>query len=290
MFAAGRTIILTTISRTIAMIALLVIAGVSLASAQGRPVTEEFRLHEHYTSKFLSKDRDIIVWLPPGYQKETTKHYPVLYMHDGLSVFANWRLDETAAALIANNEIEPLIIVCVANGGSAEDRYDEYTPTRDPGYTKSGNANNYGRMLVEELKPFIDSKYRTLTDAANTGLGGASLGGLVSLYLGLKYPETFTRLAVLSPSIWWDERMILRQVKGLTSKPPLRIWLDVGTDEEKGRTDVTKLLRDALKAKGWVLDSDLTYFEAKGAKHEEAAFARRGGLFLKFLFPKQKSA
>lgn len=269
--------------------ALLVCAGVSLASAQGRPVTEEFRLHEHYTSKFLSKDRDIIVWLPPGYQKETTKHYPVLYMHDGLAVFADWRLDETAAALISSNEIEPLIIVCVGNGGSVEDRYDEYTPSRDPGYTKSGNANNYGRMLVEELKPFIDSKYRTLTDASNTGLGGASLGGLVTLYLGLKYPATFGRLAVLSPSIWWDGRMILREVKSLTSKPPLRIWLDVGTDEERGRTDVTKLLRDALKSKGWVLDSDLIYFEAKGAKHEEAAFARRGGLFLKFLFPKQAS-
>jgi predicted alpha/beta superfamily hydrolase len=144
-------------------------------------------------------------------------------------------------------------------------------------------------MLVEELKPFIDSKYRTLTDASNTGLGGASLGGLVTLYLGLKYPATFSRLAVLSPSIWWDGGMILRQVKSLTAKPRLRIWLDVGTDEERGRTDVTRLLRDALKAKGWVLDSDLIYFEAKGAKHDEAAFARRGALFLKFLFPKQAS-
>lgn len=281
---------LHTISQTVATfvtVALLVCAGVVPTHAQGRPITEEFRLHENFHSKFLPKDRDIIVWLPPGYKSETTKRYPVLYMHDGLSVFANWRFDETALALISNQQIEPLIIVCVANGGTGEDRYDEYTPTRDPNYTKSGNADKYGRMLAEELKPFIDSEYRTLTDASNTGLGGASLGGLVTLYLGLKYPATFSRLAVLSPSIWWDRGMILREVKSLKSKPSSRIWLDVGTDEEQGRTNLTRLLRDALKAKGWVLDSDLFYFEAKGAKHEEEAFARRGGLFLKFLFPKQ---
>lgn len=271
------------------MVALLICACVVSTYAQGRPVTEEFRLHENFHSKFVPKDRDIIVWLPPGYKTETTRRYPVLYMHDGLSVFANWRLDETATALISNQQVEPFILVCVANGGAVEDRYDEYTPTRDAAYTKSGNADKYGRMLVEELKPFIDSQYRTLVDASNTGLAGASLGGLVTLYLGLKYPATFSRLAVLSPSIWWDKGMILREVKALKSKPSSRIWLDVGTEEEQGRTSVTRLLRDALKAKGWVLDSDLIYFEAKGARHEEEAFARRGGLFLKFLFPKRAS-
>ena len=272
---------------TLVTVALLICAGVVPSYAQGRPVTEEFRLHENFHSKFVPKDRDIIVWLPPGYKSETTKRYPVLYMHDGLSVFANWRLDETALALISSQQIEPFILVCVANGGTGEDRYDDYTPTRDAAYTKSGNADKYGRMLVEELKPFIDSQYRTLTDAANTGLGGASLGGLVSLYLGLKYPATFGRLAVLSPSIWWDKGMILHEVKAFKSKPSSRIWLDVGTEEERGRTDVTRLLRDALVAKGWVLDSDLFYFEAKGAHHDEEAFARRGGLFLKYLFPKR---
>ena len=261
-------------------------AGLS-THAQSRTLTEDFRLHKNFHSKFLPKDRDVIVWLPSGYQSETKKRYPVLFMHDGSSVFVNWRLDETALALITNNQIEPLIIVFVDNGGTVEDRFDEYTPTRDAGHKKGGNADKYGRMLVEELKPFIDSEYRTLTDAANTGLGGASLGGLVTLYLGLKYPATFGRLAVLSPSVWWDKGMILREVKNLASKPALRIWLDVGTEEEQGRTSPTRLLRDALKAKGWTLDSDLIYFEAKGAKHDEEAFARRGGPFLKFLFPRQ---
>lgn len=122
-------------------------------------------------------------------------------MQDGNTVFGLWRLDETALALISNKQIEPLIIVCVGNGGTVEDRFDEYTPTRDVRFAKGGKADQYGRMLVEELKPFIDAEYRTLTDASNTGLGGASLGGLVTLYLGLKYPATFGRLAVISPSV-----------------------------------------------------------------------------------------
>lgn len=142
------------------------------------------------------------------------RRYPTLYMHDGDSAFVNWRLDETAAALIKDNQIDPMIIIYVPNGGTQDDRFIDYTPTRDANYRVGGKADNYGRMLVEEVKPFIDSNYRTLPDAANTGLGGASLGGLVTLYLGMKYPNIFGRLAVLSPSVWWDRGIILREIKG----------------------------------------------------------------------------
>lgn len=265
---------------------LLICGGVSAARSQPRYLTEDHRMHKFH-SKFLPKDRDVIVWLPSGYSDNPTKRYPVLYMHDGGAVFVIWRLDETAHALISNKQIEPLIIVCVPNGGTSEDRFDEYTPTKDPSLGKGGQANQYGRMLVEELKPFIDSEYRTLTDASNTGLGGASLGGLVTLYLGLKYPATFGRLAVMSPSVWWDKGMILREVKSLTSKPALRVWLDTGTQE--GPTDGVKHLRDALKTKGWVLNSDLVYFEAEGARHNDEAFGRRASRFLKYLFPAQSN-
>lgn len=264
---------------------LLIVAGAAATFAQNRDLTPDHRLHEKFASKF-AKDRDLVVWLPPEYAKDATRRYPTLYMHDGDSAFANWRVDETALALISNNQIEPIIIIYVPNGGSSDDRFIDYTPTRDANFNVGGKADNYGRMLVEEVKPFIDSHYRTLTDAANTGLGGASLGGLVTLHLGLKYPETFGRLVVMSPSLWWDRGVILREVNEVKTKPPLRIWLDVGTEEERGRTDVTRALRDALIKKGWVLGSDLRYYEAKGARHEEMAFARRAGLFLKFLYPR----
>lgn len=183
--------------------------------------------------------------------------------------------------MLASKEIEPLIIVGVAHGGTQEDRFDEMTPTRVMG--KGGKADLSGRMLGEELKPFIDAEYRTLTNAAHTGLGGSSLGGLASLYLGIKYPGTFGKIAVMSPSVWWDNKVIVRNVKALQSRPPLRIWLDVGTEE--GPTTLVKELRDALVGKGWALNADLVYFEAKGARHTEQAWAQRFGQVLKYLVP-----
>ena len=252
------------------------------AVAQQRTLTENFRIHQGFRSKYLNKVRDVVVWLPPGYDADKEKRYPVLYMHDGPSVFVNWRIDETAERLIASNEIEPLIIVGVANGGTEDDRFNEFTPTRAMG--KGGNADQYGRMLVEEIKPFIDAEYRTLTDPAHTAVGGSSLGGLASLYLGLKYAGTFGKVAVMSPSVWWDDKVIIRKIKSLESKPAVRIWLDIGTEE--GPTGMIKELRDALVAKGWTLDDDLVYFEAKGAKHTEQAWSQRSGQVLKYLVPK----
>ena len=266
---------------------LLLGVGVPSIFAQNRDLTSDHRFHEKFDSKF-AEDRDLVVWLPPAYAKEPNRRYPTLYMHDGDSTFVNWRLDETAAALIANHQIEPMIIVYVPNGGSSDDRYTDYTPTRDRNYKAGGQADNYGRMLVEEVKPFIDARYRTLTDATNTGLGGASLGGLVTLYLGLKHPDTFGRLAVMSPSIWWDRGVILREVQEVKSKPPLRIWLDVGTEEGRATTAMTRDLRDTLIKKGWALSADLMYYEAKGAHHDDLEFGKRAGLFLKFLYPQAR--
>ncbi len=272
--------------KTIAILVLIACAGVEKASAQGRAVTEDHRHYPKFHSKFLPKDREVVVWLPPRYKSETKRRYPVLYMHDGMAAFVHWRLDETAAALIANNQLDDLLIVFVDNGGTSGDRFNEYTPTHDAAYARSGNANNYGRMLVEELKPFIDAEYRTLTGPENTALGGASLGGLVTAYLGFKYPGTFGLLAIMSPSVWWDKGMIFRKVKSLSAKSGLRIWLDVGTAEGEA-VKQTRLFRDALKTKGWAQDSDLNFFEAKDAKHDDQAFGRRASLFLKFLFPKR---
>jgi predicted alpha/beta superfamily hydrolase len=148
-------------------------------------------------------------------------------------------------------------------------------------------------MLVEELKPFIDSHYRTKKDAKHTGLGGSSLGGLASLYLALKYPQVFGRSAVVSPSVWFANKQIVHYVEALTKRPKLRIWIDMGTKE--GRTpeemvqsvDDARLLRDTLVKKGWRLEKDLKYFEAAGAEHNEAAWAARVESILTFLFPRR---
>lgn len=274
----------------------LIVNGWPSAVAQERQhtLTGDIRTHAKFHSRFLPADRDIIVYLPPGYEQDKKKRYPVLYLHDGQNIFdgatsyipgMEWRVDETAQALITAKAISPLIIVGVYNAGT--ERVDEYTPTKDEQVKQGGRADLYGRMLVEELKPFIDQQYRTLRGPRETGLGGSSLGGLVSLYLGMKYPQVFGKLAVVSPSVWWDNRMIVRDVQALKGKLRTRIWIDIGTKEGKTpaeATEGTRLLRDTLITKGWKENADLKYFEAEGAEHNEKAWAERVGPMLKFLF------
>src|SRR5262249_24611175 len=123
-----------------------------------------------------------------------------------------------------------------------------------------------------------------------TGTGGSSLGGLVSLYLGFTYPNVFGKIAALSPSVWWNQKAILRLVAESTPKPRLKIWLDIGTRESATAVDDTEQLRDALLAKGWELGNDLHFIEARDARHDEAAWARRVGPMLEYLFPVDSSS
>jgi predicted alpha/beta superfamily hydrolase len=250
---------------------------------------------EHYPqvrSRFLEQSHDVVVCLPPEYHVDPDRHYPVMYLHDGQNVFddfpmspfgVQWGVDTTARALMHAGIVEPLILVAIGNAG--RDRIDEYTPTRDNAHDAGGMADRYGQMLVYEIKPFIDQHYRTRRGAHDTGLGGSSLGGLLTLHLGLTHPAVFGKLALLSPSVWWDDRWIVRQLNASDEqRPPLTIWLDVGT-AEKRMLKGTQLLHRMLLRKGWRDGVDLQYLEEPGALHDERAWGYRTGLFLHFLFP-----
>jgi predicted alpha/beta superfamily hydrolase len=247
--------------------------------------------HPAFPSRVLERPRDVVVYLPPAYGEEPTRRYPVLYMHDGQNLFdpetafvrgQHWRLGEMADMLIAEGRVEPLIIVGVYHTGHG--RVHEYTPTKDA-RIGGGQGRLYGRLLVEELKPFIDARYRTDPARDRTGLGGSSLGGLVSMYLGLRHADTFSRLAVMSPSVWWGKRAILRYVAKAVPKPDTRIWLDMGTAESRNGIADARRLRNALVKSGWREDEDLAYSEPRGATHSEAAWAHRVGDVLQFLYP-----
>jgi predicted alpha/beta superfamily hydrolase len=254
-------------------------------------LTGDFRYHENFASQFLGNQRTLIVYLPPGYDHESERQYPVLYLHDGQNIFdratafmgQEWQVDETAQSLIEQGKIQPLIIVGIYNTG--EQRIHEYTQTRDDRKQAGGQAGLYGRFLVEEIKPFIDRRYRTLREPQDTGLGGSSLGGLVTMHLGLRYPHYFGKLMVMSPSVWWDRGVILREIEWLNAKPASRIWLDMGTKEGHILLEQAQMLRDRLIARGWRLKDDLHYHEARGARHTESAWAKRVGPALRFLFP-----
>jgi predicted alpha/beta superfamily hydrolase len=267
-----------------ALFAALLLSLAAPAAAQGRALTADVQMHK-IESKHLPVPRDLVICLPPGYEADTARRYPVFYMHDGSNVYVEWKLDEVVRSLVAAGTIEPVILALIPNGGSQEDRFNDYTPTKPANVKAGGKADAYGRMLIEEVKPFVDATYRTRTEPEHTGLGGASLGGMISLYFGLKHPEVFGKLAVMSPSVWWDNKLILRQVRNVKEKPALRIWVDVGTGEGGSAVSNTRELRDALKRKGWTPGEDLGYLELKGATHDEASFARRAEDVLTFLFP-----
>lgn len=251
------------------------------------------RLLPRFASRYLSTSRQLVVYLPPGYETSAAR-YPVLYLQDGQNLFdpatafagQDWRADVTADDLIRRGVIEPTILVGLYNTGVR--RISEYTPTRDPHRRKGGKGDRYAMMLAREVKPFIDSAFRTRRSAAHTGVGGSSLGGLVSLEAGLLYPRVFGKLAVLSPSVWWDQQSILKMIEGcrLTARP--RIWLDAGTAEGEASEHVIadlRRLRDALVERGWREGADLRYWEVPGAGHDESAWAARFGLVLEYLFP-----
>jgi len=254
-------------------------------------LTGDIREHPDFASAFV-KARTIRVWLPPGYAADTTRRYPVLYFHDGNNVFdaatsfigVEWGVDEAADRLVRSGRVPPFIVVAVDN---TPDRMSEYTPVADPRHG-GGGAAAYARFLLEELKPWIDRNYRTRTDAAATGAVGSSLGGIVSLWLGLEFPGTFGLIGVVSPAAWWADGDLARRV---TAAPDagLRIWLDVGTREGAEAAGQERWVRDAralnaaLLARGYREGIDLHYEEVEGAGHSETAWAARVDRILEFL-------
>lgn len=251
----------------------------------------QLRRHEKFHSRFLHNKRDLVIYLPPGYDSERKAHFPALYMQDGQNLFdpgtsfvrgMHWGLGETADRLIVTGAVQPLVIVGIYNAGRA--RVNEYTPTKVPKHG-GGRAERYAKFLVQEVMPFIQHEYRVATDPVPTGIGGSSLGGLVSLYLGLKLPHLFGRIAALSPSVWWNQRWLHSFVQATHIQPRPRIWLDVGTKEGSRIVQDVEQFRDVLVAKGWHLHKDLHYERIEGGEHNEAAWAARVGPFLKFLYP-----
>jgi predicted alpha/beta superfamily hydrolase len=250
------------------------------------------RLHVRFPTSYLSTPRDIIVYLPPGYDPGADR-YPVFYLQDGQNLFdpatafggQDWRADATADELILSGAIPPVLLVGVYNAGVR--RISEYTPTRDAQNRKGGKGDRYARMLAQELKPFIDAEYRTKRAAADTGIGGSSLGGLAAIETGLLYPRVFGKVAVMSPSVWWDQRSILGMVRRFQGGARPRIWLDTGTEEGNAPRQVvddTRLLRDVLAERGWRDGEDLSYREFVGAGHNENAWGARFGEVLRWMW------
>lgn len=247
-------------------------------------ITGKVVYHKNFIMDGL-KPRNIFVWLPPNYEEEKTKHYPVFYMHDGQNLidpktsntFIDWRMDEVADSLIRNGEVEPFIIVGINN---TDDRAIEYNNT--------ALGKLYMKLLVEKIKPFIDSNYRTLTDAANTAVGGSSMGGLISMMCAWEYPDVFAKAACFSPAFNINDIDYIRVVKNYSGeKKKLLFYIDNGGKglESLLQPGVDSMI-NALIEKKYVEGIDLHVFIDEEAEHNEAAWSKRVWMPIKLFFGK----
>ncbi len=244
-----------------------------------------------FRSEILDDVRDVVVYLPAGYDDQPERRYPLLIMHDGQNIFEperafipgqHWRLKEAADEAIGTRTAEPVVIAAVDHG--SEKRIDEYTHVHDLERGAGGRAEDHAKMLLDELIPALAARYRIRTDREAIAVGGSSMGGLVSLYLALRRGDRIGRAIVMSPSIWWSDRAILGEVDALTSLPATRLWLDVGQREGAETLANARALAAKLRARGWN-DKNFNFAEDRRGDHSEAAWARRIRSALEFLFP-----
>jgi predicted alpha/beta superfamily hydrolase len=247
-------------------------------------ITGKVNYHKNFVLDEL-KPRDIFVWLPPDYEINKSKRYPVFYMHDGQNLvdprtsntFIDWQIDETADSLIHSSEIEPFIIVGINN---TDDRSTEYSNT--------SLGKKYVQLIIEVIKPFIDKEYRTLTDAKNTAVGGSSMGGLISMICAWENPDVFSKAACFSPAFKYREFDYTSGVeKDTLTNNDLMIYIDNGgVDLEKILQPGVDKMTAILRSKGFEEGKNLFVFIDKDATHNEEAWAKRIHLPLKFFFGK----
>jgi predicted alpha/beta superfamily hydrolase len=259
-------------------------------------VTGDLRLHEFH-SRVFRNTRMLRLWLPPRYDApgNTSRRYPVLYLNDGQNLFdratafagVEWQVDETADRLIRQEVIPPLIVVGIDNAQS--ERIKEYVPYRSfPPPILRPKGKRYPTFLIDEVMPFVGERYRIANGPENTGLGGSSLGALISLYTVIARPGVFGHLLLESPSLFISNRSILKNARHCR-KWPAKVFMAIGT-REAGRVDKDKqVVEDVRKLEGSLRDAGLDDRRLlvkidEGASHNEAEWAKRFPDALSFLF------
>lgn len=229
--------------------------------------------------------RTVRIYTPDGYDEHGPHRYPVLYMHDGQNVFAHpesalfdtWCANHALEAMVSEGRLEPWIIVAVDSGAG---RLQEYSPWDEPRSHIRARGPQYARFLIEQLKPYVDRVYRTRPGPEWTAAMGASLGGLMSLYLGWKHPELFGRIGALSPTVMWSHGKLFQQWKE-HSRRWTRIYLDAGSTEHipgngfaLNYGEATRDFYGHLKGLGYH-DHEVILVLEPGGEHHERDWQRR---------------
>ena len=256
----------------------------------------ELRLHE-LQSRIFRNMRRLRVWLPPGYSapENQGRHYPVFYLNDGQNLFdpatayigVDWQADEAADRLIRENRIPPLIIVGIDN--AQKERAKEYLPYRSfspPVMRPQGKR--YPDFLLNEVMPLIYQHYRIARGPENTGLGGSSLGAIISLYTVMSRPGVVGRLLLESPSLFVSNRQLVKSSRAFRQWPA-RIYMAIGTREAGSEDRDQQVVNDVRNLehvlhRAGLRDDRLLVRIDEGATHNEREWAKRFPEALTFLF------
>ena len=222
----------------------------------------------------LKNSRSLRIYLPPSYQENAAKRYPVLYMHDGQNLFdaktasfgVEWGIDETVNHLVATGAMDEVIVVGIDN---TPDRIPEYTPCCDPKHG-GGKLDAYDAFIVDTIKPMIDKTLRTLPGRDNTAIMGSSLGGIASVLIAQRHPDIFSKAGGVSSSFWWNDKALITKIP---ARVPVKFYIDAGTKGD-GLEDTIQM-RDAMLKQGYITGTDLFYYAAEGGSHNEKSWAAR---------------
>lgn len=241
---------------------------------------------KNFHAKKLNNDRDIYVYLPESYEAEQDKRYPVLYMHDGQYAFkksentgGSWNAHLAADKLIAEGKIKEIIIAAVPNMGS--ERGSEYAHGDVPFLKElklEAKGLLYEDFLINDLKPFIDRNFRTLTDKADTALLGSSMGGLVTYNIGFRNPDIFGCLGMMSPAFFTLDAETFESTKNYSDyngKLPLKIWTDIGEYENLMLERHVRKFVDEMLENGFEQGKNLYYYSVPDAAHFEEDWYNR---------------
>lgn len=233
----------------------------------------------------LNRKRTIRLYLPPNYS--TGGLFPVIYMHDGQNLFDNatsfageWKVDEILDSLYTYRGFSA-IVVAIYN--DEKERINEYSPWKNDSLGIGGDGEKYVKFIVNTLKPFIDRHYRTLSGRENTAIMGSSMGGLISLYAALEYPDVFGKAAIFSPSLWFSPKMNIYLQK-YKRKKVQQLYFLAGEKEGVGMVEDLNRTLELLKNAGF---DDEYYVKTKIApdgRHAEWFWSREFGEAIRYLY------
>jgi predicted alpha/beta superfamily hydrolase len=241
---------------------------------------------ENFNIPQLGTTRAIHILLPHDYEQNTEKRYPVLYMQDGQNLYGegsdygNWEIDKRLS-LLGKQDKSDVIIVAIDHGD--KDRFKEYSPYTVEKKGK-GMGMKYANFIVRTLKPYIDKNYRTKPEAQFTGIGGSSMGGLISLYAGLMYPETIGRLMVFSPSLWVSTKIYF-DITEFFSPVNTKIYLYGGGKEGATMIPSVKKIKDTIESQHWSTDKvDVKLALDSRGEHKEKRWGQEFSKAIEWLF------